>query len=206
MASVSKTLGHAGAALAAALLAVQPLGALAAPVVSTGALADATKTVAGFTVFAPVKCLKADRGSESGAPPRVVSSFPRPGAVVRPGLLVVRLTFSRPMACEGSFGSDAQRPNPCPGSARQMLMSADRKTIRAICDVAPGTRYSALVNKDTAPSFPFLGVTGGPSTPYELNFTTSTGAPIAQVCEALLEDAETAGQIADCADAHANGG
>jgi len=203
MASVPKTLGHGGAALAAALLAVQPFSALAAPAAS---LADATRTVTGFTVFAPVKCLKADRGSESGAPPRVVSAFPQPGAVVRPGLLVVRLTFSRPMACEGSFGSDAQLPNPCPGSARRMLMSADRKTIRAVCEVAPATRYSALVNKDTAPSFPFLGVTGGPSTPYELNFTTSTGAPIVVVCEALLEDAETAGQVADCADAHANGG
>jgi len=168
-------------------------------------IVTALKTVSELTVTAKIKCLAPDAGGPRAERPKVVSSYPGKGAVVRPGLLVVRITFNQPMACDGGFVRNPPLEDPCPGSAREMLLSYDRKTVRTVCLVDPGRRYGLAMSLDpTGPSF--IGLSGLPSFPYRLEFATSSEAPVTSVCEALSQDEETARHIRerrplDCAGA-----
>jgi hypothetical protein len=192
----------ARAALAAAILIFAPATAAWAapnsgadpPVTVSELVVTATKTVAELTVTAPTQCLGPDKMPTRMERPTVVSTFPKRGDVVRPGLLVVRVTFDRPMACDGSFTPDPPLPDPCPGADRTMLLSYDRRTVRTVCMVEPGAQYGLWVSRDPAAQS-FVGLAGLPSLPYRLNFSTSSEAPIATVCDALEEDEVTARQI-----------
>ena len=199
MRSVDGGFGRALALGIAGLLWAAPqAGAAASPPAPTDAatvselVVTATKTVAELTVTAPKKCLAPDKSPERAERPRVVSSYPAKGAVVRPGLLVVRVTFSLPMACDGAFTSASPLPDPCPGSPRQMLLSYDRRTIRTVCIVAAATRYGLQVSEDPTSGASFMGLSGLPSFPYRLDFTTSAEPAVTTVCAALAEDADTA--------------
>ena len=148
----------------------------------------ATRMVSELTVTA--KCRTPERVAERAERPRGVQSFPERGAVVRPGLLVVRVTFDRPMACDGLFAPAPPMPNPCPGKVRSMLLSYDQRTVRTVCWVAPGLRYGfSLGNPGTNT---FIGLSGLPVLPARISFSTSQGPPISDVCEALAEDSTTA--------------
>jgi hypothetical protein len=200
----------AAGGVCAALFA--PSLALAAPAPDTGNTVEeltvtASKTVDELTVTAPKKCLKPQH--DEGWPTRgakVVSSFPAKGAVVRPGVLVLRVTFDRPMACAGVFSDDPPFHNPCPGRIQHMLLSYDRLTVRTACVVEPNGAYGAWISKDVAfgafvggdsEHTDFISLTGSPSNQYELRFTTSAAPPVTTVCEALSEDEDTARQIRD---------
>ena len=64
----------------------------------------ASRRVSELIVTAPVKCVPVDAlHMRMGGRPKVVSAFPGKGDVIRPGLLVMRVTFDQPMACEGRF-------------------------------------------------------------------------------------------------------
>jgi hypothetical protein len=124
-----------------------------------------------------------------------VSSFPAKGAQVRPGLLVVRLTFDQPMACAGTVEAAPPLPNPCPGASRQLLLSLDRRTIRTVCEVEAGASYGLSVGQD--PMGPtFLGLSGLPAEPSKIAFSTSAGPAVVAACEALVEDPETGAALA----------
>lgn len=154
----------------------------------------ALKTVSELTVTAKIQCLEPDRMAERARRPKVVSAFPGKGSVVRPGLLVVRVTFDQPMACDGAFTAAPPLQDPCPGAARKMLLSYDRRTVRTVCIVAPGAQYGAWVSQDpTARSFTGLG--GLPSESYRLSFSTSAASPVTSICDAMAEDEETAREI-----------
>ncbi len=155
----------------------------------------ASKTVDELTVTAPAKCLKPSPDGEWAKRPKVVSTFPAAGTVVRPGILVVRVTFDQPMACAGMLEEDLPFSPPCPGFTHQLLLSLDRMTVRTACVVEPGKRYGAFVDKETDDDSPFVSLKGGRAHQYELRFTTSVSAPIATVCEALAEDEQTAREI-----------
>jgi hypothetical protein len=154
----------------------------------------ATKTVAELTVTAKVKCLAPEPLPVHAQRPSIVSTFPASGAVVRPGLLIVRVTFNQPMACDGGFTSAAPLQNPCPGASREMLLSLDRKTVRAVCIVEANTDYGLWVSQDPTIGS-FMGLAGLPSEAHRLSFTTSSGPAVATVCEAMVEDAESARQV-----------
>jgi hypothetical protein len=166
-------------------------------------IVTASKTVAELTVTAKMKCLAPDKMGERAERPKVVSTFPGKGSVVRPGLLVIRVTFNQPMACEGALTVAPPLQNPCPGTPQHMLLSYDRRTVRTVCVVEPGAQYGVWLSQDpTARSF--LGLGGLPSEPYRLNFSTSAEPAVTTVCNALVEDGETARQIrkrgtVDCA-------
>src|SRR5258706_10088053 len=90
-----------GTALAIAAGAL-PAGAAPKPAPADGAtvselIVTATKAVSELTVTAKIKCLQPDSSQYRTNRPKVVSSYPAKGAVVRPGLLVVRVTFDQPM-------------------------------------------------------------------------------------------------------------
>ncbi len=185
-------LGLATAAVFAtpAFAAPPPAGATVSELVIV-----ATKTVSDLTVTAKMKCLKPQSANGRGERPSVASVFPARGSVVRPGLLVVRVTFDRPMACEGTFDAAPPLANPCPGERREMLLSYDRRTVRAVCLVEPGTAYGFTLGQDpNAPTF--LGLDGGlPAQPARITFTTSSEPAVTDVCEALTQDATTAAQL-----------
>jgi hypothetical protein len=206
-----------GVAVTLAILAGGPASVQAAPAPRLGAadttvselIVTATKEVSELTVTAKLKCLEPERGAARAERPKVVSSYPAKGAVVRPGLLVVRVTFDQPMTCDGFFFRDAPRQNPCPDSPQQMLLSYDRRTIRTVCIVQPNAEYGLSLSEDpNAKSF--VGLAGLPSLPYRLDFATSEGPAIATVCDALAQD-ETAARLIhegrglDCAHAPAGG-
>jgi hypothetical protein len=165
----------------------------------------ANKTLSELTVTAKIKCLSPDRLA-GGERPKVVSAFPGKGAVVRPGLLIMRVTFDKPMACDGLFAEAHPLANPCPDSPQKLSLSYDRRTVRTVCIVAANARYGAWVSADPNGSFNFVGLTGLPSEPYRLDFMTSAEPEITTVCEALSEDTVAAAEIRkrrslDCADA-----
>jgi hypothetical protein len=177
----------------AAVAAAQKPGAGDAPSVSELTV-TALRSVSELTVSAKMKCLEPDRMGDRAQRPKVVSTFPAKGSVVRPGLLVVRVTFNQPMACDGLLAAAPPLENPCPGTPQQMLLSYDRKTVRTVCLVAPGAAYGLWLSQDpTAHSF--MGLAGLPSESYRLNFSTSVGPAVTSVCEAMSADEETARQI-----------
>jgi len=112
--------------------------------------------------------------------PRVVATFPAKGAVVRPGVVVVRVTFDQPMACDASFDGVSDLPNPCPGRWREVTLSQDRRSFRTVCEVKAGARYRMTLRS--------FRNSHGLAIPAEVTFSTSGSAPIATVLEALAED------------------
>jgi hypothetical protein len=114
--------------------------------------------------------------------PQVIGVFPARGAVVKPGLVVVRVTFDRPMSCDASFGGSSALPNPCPGHWREVTISADRRSFRTACEVKANTRYRLLLRS-------FRSVHDALATPYDVTFSTSGSAPIGTIQQALAEDA-----------------
>jgi hypothetical protein len=131
------------------------------------------------------------RGGQGGAPgqPHVVNVFPAKGAVVRPGIVVVRVTYDRPMSCDASFVGRSDLPNPCPGQWREVTISQDGRSFRTVCDVAPNSRYRLVLHS-------FKSADNVMATPYDVSFSTSGTARIGTIMEALAEDvgaASTAG-------------
>jgi hypothetical protein len=137
--------------------------------------------------------------------PEVVSTFPAQGAVVRPGYLVVRLTFNVAMSCDGVILARPPLNQPCDGSKLQRLvLSYDRRTIRMVCRVAEKTRYGLRLNYDpdftaerlnavTATRVSFMSLAGAPLDRFELSFSTSSGLPVADLKEAEAEEAKAPG-------------
>src|SRR4051812_12630378 len=107
---------------AAILQALLVADAEAAPRAKRGAAPPLGEIV----VTGRVKCLPAAKEADM-SPPKLVSSFPAPDAVIRPGLVVVRATFDRPMTCSGFFRDAPPFPSPCDVHMQKMVMSYDRR-------------------------------------------------------------------------------
>ncbi len=196
--------------LATSMLSIGPAVAADPSASVSDVVVTATKMVEELTVMAQIRCLHPEKGVERAERPRVVSSFPEQGAVVRPGLLIVRMTFNQPITCDGLFLANPPLQNPCPEKPQKMLLSYDRRTVRTLCVVAPNTHYGLLTNRDLSGKV-FTGLSGLPSESHEFNFTTSAEAPLTTVCDALVEDSVGAREILsqrklNCRDASASGG
>ncbi len=111
-----------------------------------------------------------DEKPHDGPAPRVISIMPAPGSMVRPGALVLSVTFDQPMACKANTAA-SPFPIPCPGGGGAVLISPDRRTLTTVCEVEAGASYSM-------PLVDFVGAGGARSERYDLAFTTSTGAPV----------------------------
>jgi hypothetical protein len=114
-------------------------------------------------------------------PPKVVSSFPAKGDVVRPGLLVLRVTFDKPMTCLGVLQNHKPFPDPCPPPLRAPMISHDKRTFLTVCKIDAGRQYGLWLNG-------FTSVKGAAMPPYELVFDASDRADIATVEEAVAQD------------------
>ena len=186
-----------GAALGG--LVCSPADAAAAPLSAKPVTVEelvvvAPTMISELTVTAAVKCLGADRMANPGSRPKVVSSFPAKGAVVRPGLLILRLTFDKPMACSGRVLAHLPWLNPCPDGPQDMLLSYDRRTVRTACAAGPDAHYGVSLNRELDGDA-FMGQAGLPAETFGLDFTTSSEPAVGSVCEALAQDAETTRQL-----------
>ena len=112
--------------------------------------------------------------------PKVVATFPANGSVVRPGVVVVRVTFDQPMACDASFDGVSNLPNPCPGRWREVTLSRDQRSFRTVCEVKANTRYRLTLHS--------FRNSHGLVVPADVTFSTSGAAPIATIRQALAED------------------
>jgi len=156
-------------------------------------------SVQGLTVKPEAKCLGPRLKPDKSIPPPVVESiYPADGAVVRPGILIVRITFNVAMSCNGIFLKRPPMDRPCDNPQRQeFMLSYDRKTIRMKCKVSPNRRYGFRMNNDPAyeqfgpdivPKVNFMSLAGSPLQPFELTFTTSSGPELTSVEAAEAED------------------
>jgi hypothetical protein len=113
--------------------------------------------------------------------PRLVSTFPEKGAKVRPGVMVLRLTFDRPMTCIGLLDAEGMLLNPCPAPLVEPMISHDRRTFLTVCMTVENHRYGMRLHR-------FMSLAGHTADVSDLEFETSTAAPAATVGEALVED------------------
>ncbi|HEX3700909.1 MAG TPA: hypothetical protein VHV27_09580 [Phenylobacterium sp.] len=144
------------AALPLASLAVA-IAALAAPPSARPAPQPPT-TVSPLTVYP-----KTD-------PPRIVSSFPAAGAVVAPGVLVLKITFDQKML-ETGFDVRAAAGGQMPDCLKTPRLLNDDKTFVLLCTTAPDAAYSLSFN--AAPQGGFENVGETRAAPATLAFTTN---------------------------------
>ena len=167
----------------ALLIALAAAPTASPPTVVSGLEVTAPKLVEELIVQPHAKCL--DAVPDPGPLPRVVSTFPAAGSTVRPGVLVVRVTFDRPMTCSGFLRDLPRLKSPCPSSQQTMVLTFDRKTVRTVCIAEPSTAYHLAVGgglKD------FVSLQGRPAQEVDLSFSTSDGPAVVSVPEALAED------------------
>jgi hypothetical protein len=137
-----------------------------------------TPSVSELNVRAPV-CPKMH--SSIDTPPKLVSTYPARGTTIRPGLMVLRLTFDKPMMCGGVLGADGIRANPCPPPLEDPLYSRDRRTFLTVCRIDGNGAYGLKLTG-------FTSVTGQQADTANLSFQTSGDAPVASAEEALARD------------------
>jgi hypothetical protein len=187
--SVTKTL----------VLSLIALAPVAAPALAAGGDPPRAASVSELEVRAPPKSksvseldvngrerCEAPRLTPRGAWPKVISSFPANGAVIRPGVLVLRVTFNVPMSCSGFFTAWASLPSPCPEDQQHWVLTFDRRTIRAICHVDAASQYG--VQMSDQPESRFFSVEGQPLSRYAFSFTTSDEAMVQTISESLDQD------------------
>jgi hypothetical protein len=83
-------------------------------------------------------------------PPKLVSSFPDTGRPVRPGIVILRLTFDQPMTCDGVIRRVGGLAYPCPLPLKSPMISRDRRTFLTVCKVEPGNMYGVVVEGFTS--------------------------------------------------------
>jgi hypothetical protein len=173
--------------LAFALLAVTG-AAVAQPKPPAQDPAAAVSDLDTLTVTAEAACLepKLDRFAPK---PKIVSTFPKNGDMVRPGVLIVRVTFDQPMSCKGFFTAIPKLKNPCPSGHQQWVLSFDRRIVRTICHVDGNVIYGVGVSDN--PDATFLSLAGRPLEPFEFRFSTSIAAAVLTNGEALDQDPES---------------
>jgi hypothetical protein len=162
-----------------------PVAAQAQPVAPGTAVSAPPAAVDEFTVTPVAKCLQPK--AEPSAPwPKVVSTYPADGATVRPGVLVLRVTFDVPMSCKGFFTARPPFLDPCPDARQHWVVSFDRRTIRTVCRVEANGRYG--VRMSDQPDSRFYSLHGKPLDIYEFSFTTTDSAEIQTVSDSLDQD------------------
>jgi hypothetical protein len=116
--------------------------------------------------------------------PKVVSTFPAEGATVRPGLLVMRVTFDRRMAeaCYAYVENGGVMP-PCRG---RPILTGGGTTFKIVCTLGPNRTYQLSFNSRGFQEF--IGINGSPAEPKALSFQSGSGPPITSLHEAMVED------------------
>lgn len=86
------------------------------------------------------------------SPPRVVATSPKDGAVVKPGPLLLSVTFDQAMS-RGDYSFVQMSPETFPECPIPPQVSVDRRTFTLRCRVRPGGRYEVWFNREPYMSF-----------------------------------------------------
>jgi hypothetical protein len=116
------------------------------------------------TTVAPVKVMPRTD------PPKIVNSFPGPGQVIAPGVLVLRITFNQEMD-EYSFAFAATVGGRMPDCLKTPRLLNDKKTFVLLCTTAHGSAYSLTFN--ASPHSGFTNIGGTHAAPVRLAFSTN---------------------------------
>ena len=168
MRHVSALLMFAAAALAGPVLAA-PIDANPAPHDQPSAPSDTTP-LSGVVVAAPSKQL-----------PQVVSTYPAAGATVKPGVLVLKLTFDQrmnPAAFKFDRGADGY-----PSCLARPRLLPDEKTFVLLCTVGASGKFSMQLNGPGDGGF--INLADQRASPLLLQFSTQDGLSLASMKDAM---------------------
>ena len=114
-------------------------------------------------------------------PPAVSGTYPAAGAAISPGTLVLKVTFNQRMDPNGwRFDRGADSYPAC--LARPRLLP-DEKTFVLLCSVGGQGKFSILFNAPGAGGFANLA--GQRASAFELQFSTSDGASVGTLQDAI---------------------
>lgn len=102
--------------------------------------------------------------------PKVVASSPTSASNIRPGSIVLSVTFDRPMLA-GAMSFVQVSPETYPDCDGRPMQSQDGRTYSMRCTVQPNRRYEVWFNR--APYMNFRGLDGTSAEPKRLVFTTT---------------------------------
>jgi DNA-binding CsgD family transcriptional regulator len=102
-----------------------------------------------------------------GGPPRVVTTSPGRGAVIRPGPFLLSITYDQPML-DGSFSYTRSSPETAIECDFPATLARDGRTFTVRCTAHPGRHYETWLNRP--PYMSFKGLNGIAAEPYPLTF------------------------------------
>jgi DNA-binding CsgD family transcriptional regulator len=106
----------------------------------------------------------------ASGPPRIVTTSPARGAIIRPGPFVLSATYDRPML-DGSFSYTQSSPETAIECAFPASLSRDARTFSVRCTARPGRHYETWLNRP--PYMSFTGINGISAEPYDLFFSVA---------------------------------
>lgn len=111
--------------------------------------------------------------------PKVIASYPAPGAAVAPGVLVLMLRFDHRMSpAAWNYGAPASLP----GCLEKPRLLKDERTFVLLCTAGFEQRFSLSINGDGKG---FTDLASTPAEPYTLAFSTTGAEPVPSVADAL---------------------
>jgi hypothetical protein len=143
-------------------------------------------TVTGVTVTGQKPCTVETTPGTPKTAPYVVETFPRDGAVVKPGLLFLRVTFSEAMSrCDAAFAGE--RAGPPVSLFLGAQQSPDRRSFIYAMVVPPRTDFHFLFGTQFSDR-EHRSRYGVAPRPHQLSFSTSGERPPTTLSDALKAD------------------
>ena len=188
------------AAVSAALAVAFPSLALAQtppavhrqdPTALSGVTVTAHLDLSGLDVNGRRLCELERPPGEKPARPRVVDSYPKPGAVVPAGVIYMRVTYSERMSPCGFLLADALLTPAPTFLSEPARLTRDYKSFYFAVTTEPGKSYAILFNHHFGTAF-FKSLYGVGAPAFELKFATSaTAAPSTTMAQAMAADPAT---------------
>ena len=127
-------------------------------------------------------------------PPKVVASYPAQGAAVRPGAVILKVTFDQKMLQTG-FDIGPAPGAETPACLKTPRLLNDGRSFVLLCTLLPGRSYALTLNGATpaeGPNNGFSNIAERRALPIALSFTTTTDEPIRSLDEAMKVEGLTA--------------
>ena len=149
---------------------------------------DQATALSGVGVSLPKVCIVAHDPPNLDVPaPKLVSTYPAQGQMVRPGIVILRLRFDLPMGCRPPGVTkpavlETRPPDPCATDhVQHWVLLKERFDWTVLCRLQPKTRYVFRLNH-------FKGLSGRDVEPYTLTFDTSDAPPVTTIEHAVALD------------------
>jgi hypothetical protein len=153
--------------------------------------------LSGVEVQTPPTCLPPRSPADEEVPaPKLISTYPADRQTVRPGYVLLRLTFDLPMACRGSLPQNLLAD--CFTDGMEIWHeSFDRRSLLIVCDLKPRAHYELGINRRIPEHF--QGLSGREPDAGGFSFDTSDEAPVETAEGMVGRDAQVAAILAAAA-------